>query len=124
MRAAIAARDIAAYLDGARLWNVAVAAGRTPAELAAPFDLVGVARSKGLGAPGGSVLAGTRETITRCVRQRRMLGGAMRQVGLFAAAVGQCAQPCAVTCSDVSSPSRRSLIWGCPRERAFSPHVA
>jgi threonine aldolase len=48
--------DVATYLDGARLWNAAVAAGRAPAELAAPFDLVSVALSKGLGAPGGSVL--------------------------------------------------------------------
>ena len=83
-----AAREhgIAAFLDGARLWNVAVARHRPPAELAAPFDLVSVAMSKGLGAPGGSVLAGSRELMTRAVRYRRMLGGAMRQVGLFAAA--------------------------------------
>lgn len=83
---AAAARDIASYLDGARLWNAAVASGRTPLELAAPFDMVSVAFSKGLGAPGGSLLAGPREVIDRCVRYRRMLGGAMRQVGIFAAA--------------------------------------
>lgn len=79
-------REIATYLDGARLWNAAVASGRRPIELAAPFDLVSVALSKGLGAPGGSLLAGSRQVIQRCVRHRRMLGGAMRQVGLFAAA--------------------------------------
>ena len=67
------------FLDGARLWNAAVASGRSPAELAAPFDLASVALSKGLGAPGG-------ELIGRAVRYRRMLGGAMRQVGIFAAA--------------------------------------
>jgi threonine aldolase len=78
--------DIAAYLDGARLWNAAVASDKTPAELAAPFDLVSVAFSKGLGAPGGSLLTGSRELIGRAVRYRRMLGGAMRQVGIFAAA--------------------------------------
>ena len=78
-------REIATYLDGARLWNSAVALGRKPAELAAPFDLVGVSLSKGLGAPGGSLLAGSRELIEKCVRHRRMLGGAMRQVGIFAA---------------------------------------
>lgn len=77
---------VATYLDGARLWNAAVASGRTPAELAAPFDLVSVALSKGLGAPGGSLLAGTTEAIARAVRFRRMFGGAMRQVGIFAAA--------------------------------------
>jgi len=84
--AAAGERDIATFLDGARLWNAAVASGRKPSELAAPFQLVSVALSKGLGAPGGSVLAGTRETIGRCVRLRRRLGGAMRQAGLFAAA--------------------------------------
>ena len=78
--------DISSYLDGARLWNVAAARDQSPAELAAPFDLVSVAFSKGLGAPGGSLLAGTGDLITRAVRYRRMLGGAMRQVGIFAAA--------------------------------------
>lgn len=77
---------IATFLDGARLWNVAVASGRTLAGLAGPFDLVSVALSKGLGAPGGSVLAASRELIGRAVRHRRMLGGAMRQAGILAAA--------------------------------------
>ncbi|MEO7009332.1 MAG: threonine aldolase family protein, partial [Caldimonas sp.] len=77
---------IATFLDGARLWNASVASGRPVAELAQPFDLVAVSLSKGLGAPGGSLLAGPRELIARAVRQRRMLGGAMRQVGIFAAA--------------------------------------
>lgn len=77
---------IATYLDGARLWNAAVASGRSEAELAAPFDLVGVAFSKGLGAPGGSLLAGSKALIAACQRHRRMLGGAMRQSGLYAAA--------------------------------------
>jgi threonine aldolase len=79
-------RDVATYLDGARLWNAAAALGRSEAELAAPFDLVSVALSKGLGAPAGSLLAGTRDVIARAVRQRRVLGGAMRQVGILAAA--------------------------------------
>jgi threonine aldolase len=84
--AAAVERDIATYLDGARLWNAAVASGRRPNELTAPFKLVSVALSKGLGTPGGSLLAGSREVIQRCVRYRRMFGGAMRQVGIFAAA--------------------------------------
>ena len=84
--AAASARGIASFLDGARLWNAAVATGRSTAEIAAPFDLVSVALSKGLGAPAGSVLAGRNEIIERCVRYRRMLGGAMRQVGILAAA--------------------------------------
>jgi threonine aldolase len=83
-----AARDrgLVTYLDGARLWNAAVATERSMAELAAPFDLVAVAFSKGLGAPGGSVLAGSRDILPALVRYRRMSGGAQRQVGIFAAA--------------------------------------
>jgi len=84
--AAARERGIAAYLDGARLFNAAIAGGKTPADLAEPFDLVSIALSKGLGAPGGSVLAGSREAIDAGVRFRRMAGGAMRQVGILAAA--------------------------------------
>ncbi len=84
--AAARERGIASFLDGARLWNAATATGATPQALAQPFDLVAVSFSKGLGAPGGSLLAGHREAISSALRQRRMLGGAMRQVGLFAAA--------------------------------------
>jgi threonine aldolase len=80
------ARGIATFLDGARIWNAAIASGRPEADLAAPFDLVAVAFSKGLGAPGGSLLAGSRELIASANRHRRMLGGAMRQTGFYAAA--------------------------------------
>ena len=79
-------RGLASYLDGARLWNAAVASDRPVGALASPFDLVSVAFSKGLGAPAGSIIAGTRAEIDRAVRYRRMAGGAMRQVGLLAAA--------------------------------------
>jgi threonine aldolase len=79
-------RGIASFLDGARIWNAAVASGRSEAELAAPFDLVAVAFSKGLGAPGGSLLAGSHELIALARRHCRMLGGAMRQNGIFSAA--------------------------------------
>jgi threonine aldolase len=83
-----AAREhgVASYLDGARLFNAAIAGDRRPADVADPFDLVSVALSKGLGAPGGSVLAGSRDHIAAAIRYRRMSGGAMRQVGIFAAA--------------------------------------
>jgi len=80
------ARGIATFLDGARLWNASVASGRSEADLAQPFDLVAVSFSKGLGAPGGSLLAGPRRLIGAAMRQRRMLGGAMRQTGFYAAA--------------------------------------
>ena len=83
-----AARELgmASYLDGARLFNTAAASGRSLAELAAPFDVVSVALSKGLGCPVGSLITGRREVIARAVRARRMLGGAMRQSGILAAA--------------------------------------
>jgi threonine aldolase len=83
-----AARELgmASYLDGARLFNTAVATGRSMAELSAPFDVVSVALSKGLGCPVGSVVAGRRADIQRAVRARRMFGGAMRQSGILAAA--------------------------------------
>ncbi len=87
-RVCAAAREhgIATYLDGARLWNASVASGRPLAALAAPFDLVAVSLSKGLGAPGGSLLAGARSVVERAIRHRRMMGGAMRQSGILAAA--------------------------------------
>jgi threonine aldolase len=78
--------DLGSYLDGARLFNAAAASGRSLSELAAPFDLVSVALSKGLGCPVGSVLAGHRGDIARAHRARRMFGGAMRQAGILAAA--------------------------------------
>ena len=77
---------VAAYLDGARILNAAVASGRAPSELAAGFDLVGISLSKGLGAPVGSMLAGSGDHIGRAHRYRRMAGGAMRQAGIVAAA--------------------------------------
>jgi len=79
-------RGLAAHLDGARLFNAAVAS-RTPiAEIARGFDSVSVCFSKGLGAPVGSALCGPKPLIERARRIRKMLGGGMRQVGLLAAA--------------------------------------
>ena len=77
---------LALHLDGARLWNAAVALGETPAALAEPFDTVNVCLSKGLGAPVGSVLAGTAEHVRLARRARKLLGGGMRQSGVLAAA--------------------------------------
>src|SRR5271165_6677919 len=70
-----AARElgVATYLDGARLFNTAVATGRSLAELAAPFDVVSVALSKGMGCPAGSLIAGTAVAMGSAVRVRRML---------------------------------------------------
>ncbi len=80
------ALNIATYLDGARLFNAAVATGKSLKELAAPFDLASVSLTKGLGCPVGSLIAGSKADIVRAVRARRMFGGAMRQSGILAAA--------------------------------------
>jgi len=87
-RATRAARELglALHCDGARLWNAALAQGLPPAALAAPFDTVSVCLSKGLGAPVGSLVAGSFELVTRLRRIRKMLGGGMRQAGVIAAA--------------------------------------
>ncbi|NCT83278.1 MAG: low-specificity L-threonine aldolase [Comamonadaceae bacterium] len=79
-------RGLFTHLDGARLFNAAVASGRTVTELARHFDSVSICFSKGLGAPMGSMLAGPRELIHRAHRIRKMVGGGLRQVGLMAAA--------------------------------------
>ncbi|MBK0391576.1 low-specificity L-threonine aldolase [Ramlibacter algicola] len=88
------ARGLGRHLDGARLFNAAVAQsaanGSTPLaearRIAALFDSVSVCFSKGLGTPAGSVLCGSDELIARARRVRKMAGGAMRQAGVLAAA--------------------------------------
>ena len=78
--------SLATHLDGARLFNAAVASGVPAAVLAQGFDSVSVCLSKGLGAPAGTVLVGSRAFIEEAKRWRKMLGGGMRQVGVLAAA--------------------------------------
>ena len=79
-------RGLSTHLDGARLCNAAVASKAALAGLAAPFDSVSICFSKGLGAPVGSVLVGSRALIERAHRWRKVLGGGMRQSGILAAA--------------------------------------
>jgi threonine aldolase len=74
------------HLDGARLWNACAATGITPKEYARHFESVSVCFSKGLGAPIGSAVAGSKEFIAQARRFRKMLGGGMRQAGIIAAA--------------------------------------
>ena len=74
------------HLDGARLWNATAASGIPESVWAEPFDTVNVCLSKGLGAPVGSVLTGSKELIDKAHRYRKMFGGGMRQVGILAAA--------------------------------------
>lgn len=79
-------RGLATHLDGARVCNAAVASRRTIADVCAPFDTVSICFSKGLGAPVGSVLVGSRPLLERAHRWRKVLGGGMRQAGILAAA--------------------------------------
>ncbi len=79
-------RGVVVHLDGARIFNAAVALGVPAAALAAPCDSVSFCFSKGLGAPVGSVLCGSRGFIARARRFRKLLGGGMRQAGVLAAA--------------------------------------
>ncbi len=74
------------HLDGARIFNAAIALGVPAKELAAPADTVSFCLSKGLSAPVGSLFCGTRETVERARKWRKMLGGGMRQAGVIAAA--------------------------------------
>ena len=77
---------LATHLDGARLFNAAVKLGVSPASVAAGFDSVSICLSKGLGAPVGSLLCGSRDFVQAARRWRKVLGGGMRQSGLLAAA--------------------------------------
>jgi len=80
------ARGLATHLDGARVFNAAVKLGVTAARAVRGFDSVSICLSKGLGAPAGSVLVGSRDFATAARRWRKALGGGMRQVGVLAAA--------------------------------------
>lgn len=74
------------HIDGARIFNAAVATKKSVADLVKPVDSVSFCLSKGLGCPVGSVVCGSREFITRARRYRELLGGGMRQAGILAAA--------------------------------------
>lgn len=79
-------RGLILHVDGARIFNAAAALGITAKELVAPVDSITFCLSKGLCAPVGSVLCGSKEFIARSVRIRKQLGGGMRQAGVLAAA--------------------------------------
>jgi threonine aldolase len=80
------AKGLGLHLDGARIFNAAISLGVSVTEIGRHFDSVSVCLSKGLGAPVGSVLCGSRELIARARRWRKVLGGGMRQAGVLAAA--------------------------------------
>ena len=77
---------LALHLDGARVFNAAVALGVAASAIAEPFDSISVCLSKGLGAPAGSLLIGSSDFVAAARRGRKMLGGGMRQAGVLAAA--------------------------------------
>jgi threonine aldolase len=79
-------RKVPLHLDGARIFNAAIALETTPKEIASSADTVSFCLSKGLGCPVGSLLCGSREFIGRAHRTRKILGGGMRQAGIIAAA--------------------------------------
>lgn len=79
------ARGISVHMDGARLFNAAIALGCKPADIAQYCDSVQFCLSKGLCAPIGSMICGSREFIARALRNRKMMGGGLRQVGVLAA---------------------------------------
>jgi threonine aldolase len=79
-------RQLALHLDGARIFNALVAKGGTPADIGAAVDSISICLSKGLGAPIGSVLVGSRAFIAEARRVRKAMGGGMRQAGYLAAA--------------------------------------
>lgn len=78
--------NLAYHLDGARLFNAMVAKNETPKQYGALFDTISICLSKGLGAPIGSLLLGSKKDIAYALRLRKLLGGGMRQVGFLAAA--------------------------------------
>jgi threonine aldolase len=79
-------RDLAFHLDGARLFNALVAKNESPKQYGELFDTISICLSKGLGAPVGSILLGSKEHIAKALRIRKLFGGAMRQAGFLAAA--------------------------------------
>src|SRR5919198_4151388 len=79
------AHELRAHMDGARLMNAVIASGVPAAEYASGFDTAWIDFTKGLGAPIGAVLAGSRELIEEAWRYKQMMGGAMRQAGIVAA---------------------------------------
>src|SRR5258708_7679033 len=79
-------KGLSRHLDGARIFNAAVAKDTKVKDLCAGFDSVSACLSKGLGAPAGTVLLGSTDFIQRARRARKILGGAMRQAGVIAAA--------------------------------------
>lgn len=112
---------LAVHLDGARIFNAAVALGVPAARLTARADSIMFCFSKGLGAPVGSILCGDRELIGRARRMRKMLGGGMRQAGVLAAAALYALQHHIDRLAEDHANAKR-LAEGLRRFEAFAPN--
>lgn len=110
---------LALHLDGARVYNAAVAAGVDVTAIAEPFDSITVCLSKGLGAPVGSLLLGDTAFISRARRLRKMVGGGMRQAGILAVA-GQYALEHNVARLSDDHANARYLAEGLNQLKGFS----
>ncbi|MHC5202795.1 threonine aldolase family protein [Myroides sp. LJL119] len=86
IRAYCEQKNMKLHLDGARLWNALVAKSQHPSQFGELFDTISVCFSKGLGAPIGSVLLGSKKDIEKAIRLRKLFGGGMRQTGYLASA--------------------------------------
>ncbi len=118
-------RGLATHLDGARLFNAAVAAGVAARDITRHFDSVSVCFSKGLGTPAGSALCGSRELIARAHRWRKMAGGAMRQSGVLAAAALYALDHHVARLADDHANARRLAegLQGLPGVTVALPHT-
>ena len=119
------ARGLSTHLDGARLFNAAVASGVAAREIARHFDSVSVCFSKGLGTPAGSALCGSRDVIARAHRWRKMAGGAMRQSGVLAAAALYALEHHVARLADDHANARRLAegLQGLPGVSVAPPHT-
>ena len=119
------AHGLSTHLDGARLFNAAVASGVAAREIARHFDSVSVCFSKGLGTPAGSALCGGRDVIARAHRWRKMAGGAMRQSGVLAAAALYALEHHVARLADDHANARRLAegLQGLPGVSVALPHT-
>jgi threonine aldolase len=118
-------KGLATHLDGARLFNAAVGSGVDAREIARHFDSVSVCFSKGLGAPVGSALCGSRDLIGRAHRIRKMAGGGMRQAGVLAAAALHALEHHVDRLADDHANARRLAegLAGLPGVTVQAPHT-
>jgi threonine aldolase len=114
------------HLDGARLFNAAIASGVAPKEIARGFDSVSICFSKGLGAPVGSMLLGSAELIERARRWRKVVGGGWRQAGLLAAMANYALDHHVARLADDHARAQRlaQALRAIPQLKVEGPHTS